>query len=284
MAAKPKPKPKPKPPRVISRVRQPTTRGVPSGGSAWARGYVSGPGYKPPAAVGPIAAAAPATASAAPAYSLANLPVDATYDQTVGLLGRQRTEQLAGIAGERVRTLSDYGFNEGANGALTFDPNNPFSKAAVLKQTYDTNRRSTGQSMGAGGQLYGGAFQNSQDLINRNQLQSEDAQTKALTAFLARNTGQTTKANTDYETGVTTADSDRIARFQSNPNYDPAASPDPAAAAAPVAAPGAAGPASSAALEVWQKGTYKGRKAVHKNGKWYYTTASGKLAPIPGTL
>jgi hypothetical protein len=35
---------------------------------------------------------------------------------------------------------------------------------------------------------------------------------------------------------------------------------------------------------VWQKGTYKGRKAVYKNGKWYYTAANGKLAPIPGTL
>ena len=39
-------------------------------------------------------------------------------------------------------------------------------------------------------------------------------------------------ANTGYEQAVGQADADRIARFQSNPNYDPAASEDPAAAAA----------------------------------------------------
>jgi hypothetical protein len=283
-----------KPPRVISRVRQPTTRSVPSGGSAWARGYVSGPGYKPPAAVAPVAATAPVSQVAAPQYSLSNLPVDASYDAVIASLGLTRSNTLTALTGERARTLSDYGFNETnidpatGVGTLAYDPNNPFSKAAVLKKTYDTGRRSTAQSMGASGQMTGGAFQNSQDLLNRNQLQSEDAQTKALQAFLAGNTTQKTAADTGYETAAGQAYGDRVGRFQSNPNYDPATGtikPDtPAAAAAPAAAPGAAGPASSAALEVWQKGTYKGRKAVYRNGKWYYTTANGELAPIPGTL
>jgi hypothetical protein len=142
----------------------------------------------------------------------------------VSLLQRQRDEQFAAITAERARTLSDFGFQEGPNGMLTFDPNNPFSKSAVMKKTFDTNRRSTGQSMASGGQLYSGAFQNAQDLINRNQLQSEDALTKNLQAFLARNTASARgrAGGTGYETAAGQAYGDRIGRFQSNPLYDPA--------------------------------------------------------------
>src|SRR4051812_40245208 len=146
----------------------------------------------------PAAPAVPAAAAAAQ-YSLSNLPPDATYEAADILLQRQRQEGLAAIAGERTRTLSDYGFQEGPSGALTFDPNNPFSKAALLKKAYDTNRRSTAQSMGAGGQLYAGAFQNAQDLVNRNQLQAQDAQLKQLQSFIAQNDARRTQAQTDYE-------------------------------------------------------------------------------------
>jgi hypothetical protein len=229
------------------------------------------------------ASAPSANTAAPPQYSTANLPPDATYDSVIGSLQKTRDDTIAGLIGDRGRTLTDYGFKEGPNGALTFDPNNPFSKASVMKQTYDTNRRSTGQSMGAGGQLYSGAYQNSQDLINRNQLQSEDALTKNIQGFLTRNTQDQTAAGTSYETAAGQAYGDRVGRFQTNPLYDPATAASTPAAATPVpaAAAGAAKPASSAALEVWQKGTYGGRKATYKNGKWYYTTASGKLAPIP---
>jgi hypothetical protein len=275
-------------PRVTSRVQQrvtgtgrlnrgPTTAQVfgPWGGARPAAGRTVAPAnYTPP----PLPAA-PANTAAVPQYSIANLPPDASYDSIIASLQKTRDQGIAGLVGERTRTLSDYGFQEGPNGALTFDPNNPFSKASVMKQTYDTNRRSTGQSMGAGGQLYSGAYQNSQDLINRNQLQSEDALTKNIQGFLARNTQDQATTGTSYETAAGQAYGDRVGRFQTNPLYDPATAASTPAAATPAAA--AAKPASSAALEVWQKGTYGGRKATYKNGKWYYTTASGKLAPIP---
>jgi hypothetical protein len=113
-----------------------------------------------------------------------------------------------------------------------------------MKKTYDTNRRSTAQSMGSGGQLYSGSFQNAQDLIGRNQLQSEDALQKNVAAFLARNTGQRTEALTGYETAVGQAAGDRIGRFQNNPLYDPASgawtNPDGTPAAPPPAAAAAA--------------------------------------------
>jgi hypothetical protein len=278
-------------PRVTGRVQQPVTgTGRLNRGPTAAQVFGPWGGARPTAAARPVAPVnytpppAPAPV-AAPQYSVSNLPPDATYDQLVGAYQKQRDDTLAAVTQQRTSTLGDYGFTEGPGGALAFDPNNPRSKAALLKQTYDTNRRATGQSMGAGGQLYSGAYQNSQDLVNRNQLGSEDSLQKSLINFLAQNTGQAKTARTNYETNAATAYGDRVGRFQSNPLYDPAtadstltqATPNPTAAANAAAAK----PASSAALEVWQKGTYGGRKATYKNGKWYYATASGKLAPIP---
>src|SRR4051794_10410499 len=135
-----------RPPRVTSTRRQPTTRGgprvtsrtrqpvtpmrIPRMGPSWYRAPALKTGGSAVSAGG-----VPASAVQAPQYSLSNLPVDASYDAAVALLQRQRDTQLASITAERARTLSDYGFQEGAGGMLTFDPNNPFSKSAVMKKT-----------------------------------------------------------------------------------------------------------------------------------------------------
>jgi hypothetical protein len=158
----------------------------------------------------------------------APLPVDATYDSEMGTRERARGSGLAAATGERTRGLGEYGFTESAfdpntqtMGALAFDPNNPFSKAALLKKSYDTGRARTGQSMASQGQLYSGAYQNAQDLLNRNQLQGEDALTKSLTGFLANNSDRHTQVQTDYELGAGQSESDRVGRALSNPLYNP---------------------------------------------------------------
>jgi len=226
-------------PRATSHTRQPTTRPVQYVPGRWGMPtpgrYPSIPGT--PTGGGGVPAAPAAPAAAVPQYNLFNLPPDASYDQALALLQRQRDEGLAGIIGERARSLSDYGFHEGPTGTLTFDANNAFSKAAIMKKTYDTNRRATGQSLASGGQLYHGSFQNAQDLVNRNQLQSEDALLKNVQAFLARNTGQQKEARTNYELAAGQAYGDRVGRFQNSPLYDPAAAGPAPAAAAPAAAP-----------------------------------------------
>lgn len=177
---------------------------------------------------------------------MANLPPDASYEQVIAQLQRQRDEGIAAIAGERVRGLQDYGFIEGPTGALTYDVNNPLSKASLLKQAYDTNRRSTGLSRAQGGGLYAGSTQNALDLVSRNQLQAEDSQQKALQAFLASNTGRRKEALTNYELAAGQAYGDRVGRFESNPLYQPSADGEPAAAAQAAAVPGPAAAAASA--------------------------------------
>jgi len=249
---------------VTGRVQQPTTRPgqrLPSLSQVFAPSW--GRPIQAPRPAAPAVAAPAASTVAAPQYSISNLPPDASYDDVIASLTKNRDTTIAGLVGERTRTLSDYGFQEGPNGAITFDVNNPFSKASVMKKTYDTNRRATGQTMGAGGQLYSGSFQNAQDLINRNQLQSEDTLTKGVQAFLARNTGQQAEAGTGFETAAAQAYGDRVGRFQSNPLYDPAtadSTPDAApAAGAPAAGARAAGQTKAARGFLWQQ---------NSNGTW----------------
>src|SRR4029077_15473521 len=111
-------------PRVTSRVQQrvtgtgrlnrgPTTAQVfgPWGGARPAAGRTVAPAnYTPP----PV----PVNTAAVPQYSATNLPPDASYDSIIASLQKQRDQGIAGIVGERTRTLSDYGFQEGPNGAL----------------------------------------------------------------------------------------------------------------------------------------------------------------------
>jgi len=252
-----------RPPRITSTRRQPTTRAPRA--VDWSR-VTRGPSWRSGFGVAPRpakpAVPAPANTAAVPQYSLSNLPPDASYDDQIALLQRQRDEGIAGIVGERSRTLTDYGFQEGPNGAITFDANNPFSKASIMKKTYDTNRRSTAQSLGAGGQLYSGSFQNAQDLVNRNQLQSEDALLSNVQAFLTRNTGQQKAAGTNYELAAGQAYADRVGRFQSNPLYDPATAEST--------------PATKAALGPTKATAAVGRPQKTMHGQRFYQRASDK--------
>src|SRR5262245_56408860 len=112
-------------------------------GGALLRALTGGRAFDPHTGVAPAAPdpAAPATPPAGPVPPAA-LPVDPVYLAQMGSLERQRELGYADVTGERTRGLSDYGYKEGAigpktgYGALSIDPNNPFSKAALLKRNY----------------------------------------------------------------------------------------------------------------------------------------------------
>jgi hypothetical protein len=201
--------------------------------SEWDFGY--GKGVLQPDPTAPLAPGAPPPAGELP------LPVDSTYDSDIAGYDRTRRDTKTGLVGERDRGLKEYGFTEDPTSkALAFDPNNPFSRASLLKKNYDVSRASTGQNMGSRGQLYAGAYQTAQDSINRGQLGDEDTLQKSLGAFLAGNTGAMTDADTLYENNAATADARRTLRAPNdNPLYSPtAALPKPviAPAVAPVVA------------------------------------------------
>lgn len=221
-------------------------------------GGVSGagrvPAYRPPAQ----SASTPTFSMTAPAPVSAPVstpyPVDPAYDQTVAALGSRRDSTVSGLQGQQTAGLLDYGFTAQSNpttgvpdlATLSFDPSNPFSRAALLKRRYDQAKMGTTNSYAARGQLYSGAAREAQNNLGFQQQGANDALLKALGNFLLGNQGQQQQAATDYELGVAQAGADRIARAPSNPAYSPVV-PDttsPAASTAslnvPATNPGAA--------------------------------------------
>ena len=188
-------------------------------------------GKQAPAPVPTAPGGAPALAQPLPQ------PVDPTYQGDVGTAERNYQQTLAGLTTGRQAGLAEYGFTEaGQGGALAFDPNNPFSRAALLKKNYDTSRTRAGNQMASGGQLYSGAYQNQQDLINRGQLQGEDTLQKSLTQWLLQNTAAQARAGTGYQNALTAAEAARTARAPSSPLYEPTVTPEPVPAAGGVSA------------------------------------------------
>lgn len=166
---------------------------------------------KVPTPVAPKPAPAP-VAPSPPPFNPNVLPPDASYDQSIGALTRQRDTSLAGLATQRQGGLLNYGYTQDAGGNLAFDPTNPYSQAAILKRNYEQSRAGTGISLAAQGQLYSGAYQNAQDYSNQQELQGSDALQKQMLAFLSKNTADASAAGSQFEVGVGQAGSDRLAR------------------------------------------------------------------------
>lgn len=105
--------------------------------------------------------------------------IDATLQDTLGDVTRQQNQALL-----------DYGYNasfdpSGSLTGLSVDPNNPFSRAALLKRSYDQAQTGATNSLAAQGQLYSGALQNARNRNTFNFQQGSDALQKSLGNLLA---------------------------------------------------------------------------------------------------
>lgn len=158
----------------------------------------------------------PATPAAADNSPTAK-PFDAIYDATSRNLERVRDDTLTGIGTDRNRVLSEYGYNGtfDADGNLTgrtVDPNNPFSRMALLKRTYDQRKAGNTTSFAARGQLYSGALQNARAVTDFDNLRDTDQTEKSFDQIIAGLIGRQRSANTDYSTGMATAEAERLTR------------------------------------------------------------------------
>lgn len=105
-----------------------------------------------------------------PAPPAVNPLVQTQLDNTVTGVNATLTNTLAGLTAQQTNSLLDYGYTAapGANGELDLstlkvDPNNPFSKAALLQRSFDQAQRGNRTSYAARGHLYSGALQNAQN-------------------------------------------------------------------------------------------------------------------------
>lgn len=183
-------------------------------GTTWADVNTAYQAITKPAAAAP-AAAPPVTASGVPADK--PLPFDAQYDAEVGNAAKNRDVTLAGIGRERNDALATYGytgtFDQSGNlVGRQFDPNNPFSRAALLKRTYDQTSRGNVNRMAVRGQLNAGSFQNLKNNTDFGYMQGEDANQKSLNALIGSLIGRQQAANTSYDSAVVQAGGSRLAR------------------------------------------------------------------------
>lgn len=215
----------------------------------------------------PAVSASAATAPQGFTPPAPTLPPDPAYQQQLASLGQSRDDQLLALTGERQRGLSDYGYSatldpSGNVTGVAFDPNNPYSRAALLRKSYQQAKAGNTNSYAAAGQLYAGSLVNAQNTATDRFQQSDDALQKALVAFLANNQAQVNAVKNAYETGAGEALADSIGRIPDNPLYSPA----PPAAPAPAPVPQGS---SSKALG-------KDYKVVVKNGKVYHFYPDGR--------
>lgn len=181
------------------------------------------PGVTPSAS--PLALSAPPgtpdLADFGPGPGTVPLPPDPLYDREVGGLTAQHSNAIGDLKGNRVRTLIDFGYTEGSPGQIAFDPNNPYSRAALLQRRHDQAQTGLTNRYAAMGQLYAGSLQNAKNAENFQYGASSDALGKALINFLANNTSGQQTADTNYQLGLGAALGNRLGRLGSNPLLNP---------------------------------------------------------------
>jgi hypothetical protein len=235
--------------------------------------------YGQPYGQTPAPASKPAAAPVGPAAvstSGSGLPLDPAYDAAIGGLQHKRDDALAQYAGQRPKVLADYGYTASGYDAqgnplgLAFDPNNPFSRAALAKRTADQVKQGTQNSMASRGQLYSGALDQAQTGNEFRYQQGSDALQKALVEALGGIAQGERGAKTDYEIGAGQALGESVGRAQSTtPSPPPAAATQPGGSAYNPYTPGTPQWAAYAKQheQSWKTDS-KGRWGYYVNGKW----------------
>lgn len=122
----------------------------------------------------------------------APLPWDANYEDVVGGINRDRDTGVAGIDQQVAAAKQAYGFD---------DLSDPFSKIALLKETFANSQRGNTNSLAEQGQLYSGALRNAQDATQHNYDVNYDDTRRNYDSLLAdlqsRRTGILNKATDD---------------------------------------------------------------------------------------
>lgn len=139
--------------------KAPSPYAVPSAGLKSAAAAISGTSFSD---VHPAASpAAPYTGTPwSSAEELSNAGADAKYAAALTNLGYKK------LATER-----EYGLDQGFNDYKA----NPYSRAALLEQTYQRANRASGNSLASMGQLYSGASQNAETYNRENNSQERNA-------------------------------------------------------------------------------------------------------------
>ena len=137
----------------------------------------------------------------------------------IGAARNQLTDTTAGLDRQGKEALDSYGY------AGTFDPNgvlsgvgevnyaNPFSRASLLKRSYDQGVRGNTNRMAARGQLYAGSLVNAQNDTLWNRQRGEDANVRGLQSLIGGLLSRRQQANTAFGRAEISARGSNMARW-----------------------------------------------------------------------
>lgn len=175
------------------------------------RPYTQRVGLGPAQPVGPAAPATGAAASAAAGPT--SMPWDAQYNSSVGGADQRYADKMAYLGSQRVLAQQGYGIDVGFNDYA----NNPYSRAALLRKSYDTAVRGSNTSYAARGQLYAGSLRNAQNANRSGYDQSYDSLNRDYLAALGDIDREKTSAKEDRERAIEEAGWQRLQGAQNEP-------------------------------------------------------------------
>jgi hypothetical protein len=168
--------------------------------------------------------AAPTTAQAAPASPYAPAPWNSAYEQSVANARAKFNSANTGLDYQKTREDQEYGLTPGFNDYQS----NPYSRAALLEQSYQRADRGSTNSYAASGQLYAGSLQNSLGVNRGNYGQGRDSLEKAYRDALQEITQKRLAAQNEENEEISNADWKRIEAAE-NAELEPETSPEPSA-------------------------------------------------------
>jgi hypothetical protein len=181
------------------------------GGIAPGQPLGGGPGGPP----GPGVPGAPAAPASAP------MPWDAQYNSSVAGADKNYGDKYAYLQSKRLTTEQNFGIDPGFNDYA----NNPYSRAALLRKSYDTAVRGSTNSYAAAGHLYSGSLHNAQGANRGAYDQGYDALNKEYLASLGDIDHESAQALEDRENARNEAEWQRLQTAQGEP-LEPQTAPE----------------------------------------------------------
>lgn len=136
----------------------------------------------------------PASSAATPSAATPR-PWDAAYLSSENTANTKYNNSILGLDAKKLGVEQDYGLDAGFNDYKA----NPYSRAALLEQTYQRANRAAGNSLAAAGQLYSGASQNAETYNREHNGQERNALESLYRQSLQQNSDERTAALNERE-------------------------------------------------------------------------------------
>ncbi len=205
------------------------------------------------------------------------LPLDPQSLADIAAAQNTRDTNLTNLGTSRTLAAKEYGYTptfdqNGYVQALAQDPNNPYAKAGLLKQSYDNRLATNKQNFASRGQYYAGSFGVAQSLADQDFTKNSSNLQNAFINFIARNQGSINAANSNYTSAYGQALAGAASRAAQNDTGQGEAPPPeaPAPAAGPAAPFNSTGFAGLDPSKRYRQASNGRLQVQNSNGTWRY--------------